>query len=464
MRRQLLLRYLSTYYEDVSPREFYRTIFPAGSLEKQGERITGKYTAIAVAVTNELRPDGRAKVKRYTITDDLDAVEELAATNEFCLCSPLSYAGRSRTAEHAREMYAIAVDVDQLLVDNDLTPRGVMNLLERHVDLLERIPRPTFIVSSGTGIHLYYVLETPIAMYPDVVQSLQTFKRELTSRIWHDAITTVKSPAEVQQEGIYQGFRMPGTITKNGERTVAFRIGGKVSVEYMNSFFDKKYHMKPSTSKKGHIGLQEAALLYPEWYERRIVRGEGKGHWHVNRAVYDWWLRRIRREATVGHRYHCMMTLAVYARKCSYHDPKHNPTPVTREELERDCLSLIAPFDEMTTVDDNHFSTADMLDALEAFDDRWVTLTRRTIAERSGLVIQAAKRNGQRQRDHLEEARAIRDIRSRRRGEAWDAHGGRKPQGDKVREWRRLHPDGRKVDCIRDTGLSKPTVYKYWKK
>lgn len=23
-------------------------------------------------------------------------------------------------------------------------------------------------------------------------------------------------------------------------------------------------------------------------------------------------------------------------------------------------------------------------------------------------------------------------------------------------------PDGRKADCIRDTGLSKPTVYKWW--
>ena len=24
------------------------------------------------------------------------------------------------------------------------------------------------------------------------------------------------------------------------------------------------------------------------------------------------------------------------------------------------------------------------------------------------------------------------------------------------------YPDGKKADCIRDTGLSKPTVYKWW--
>lgn len=32
-----------------------------------------------------------------------------------------------------------------------------------------------------------------------------------------------------------------------------------------------------------------------------------------------------------------------------------------------------------------------------------------------------------------------------------------------VEEWQQKHPDGRKADCIRETGLSKPTVYRWWK-
>ena len=28
--------------------------------------------------------------------------------------------------------------------------------------------------------------------------------------------------------------------------------------------------------------------------------------------------------------------------------------------------------------------------------------------------------------------------------------------------WRQQHPSGNKADCIRDTGLSRPTVAKYW--
>ena len=31
-----------------------------------------------------------------------------------------------------------------------------------------------------------------------------------------------------------------------------------------------------------------------------------------------------------------------------------------------------------------------------------------------------------------------------------------------VLRWRRFNPEGRKIDCQRETGLSKPTVLKWW--
>ena len=48
-------------------------------------------------------------------------------------------------------------------------------------------------------------------------------------------------------------------------------------------------------------------------------------------------------------------------------------------------------------------------------------------------------------------------------GTNWRNGNGRKPKADIVKQWRLAHPEGRKADCIRDTGLSKPTVYKWWK-
>ena len=353
------------------------------------------------------------------------------------------------------------MDVDHVRTDrNGSRAIGLINLWERHIGDVKRLPRPTFIVSSGSGLHLYYVLDHPVPLFRDTVIDLQEYKRELTRLIWHDTIVDIRNASEVQYEGIYQGFRIPGTITKKGERAVAFRTGDRVSVDYLNGFVRDIYKVRHFTYKS-NVRLSEAAEKYPDWYEKRIVKGEKKrGQWAVNRALYDWWLNQIRTGATVGHRYYCMMTLAIYARKCSLYDEKKNPEPVTRDELSRDCFGLVDQFESLTDSDDNHFDNGDVLDALEAYDDRWITFPRTSIEYRSGIRIDPNRRNGRDQRTHLKLARFAQTL-SDPDGE-WRKKGGRKSKREEVTEWRLHHPEGSKADCIRDTGLSKPTVYKHW--
>ena len=235
---------------------------------------------------------------------------------------------------------------------------------------------------------------------------------------------------------------------------------------YMNGFVSPVHRARKAEEikPKKTIGLLEAAEKYPEWYDRRIVKGESRGTWAVNRNLYEWWKRQILDGATVGHRYYCMLMLAIYARKCSYYHEKHNPNPVTREELEEDCFALLDYLEGLTVSEDNHFGRDDVLDALEAFDERWTTFPRQSVEYRTAISIPANKRNRQSQSDHLEEARVIRDIRAARRGEKWDAHNGRKSKAEVVRQWRKENPEGRKVDCIRATGLDKKTVYKHWER
>ena len=457
----VLTEWLNDMFNQVTPKTFYREIFPKGELEEAGQYVRGKYNGIIVAVTGRKKANGKAEVKRYTLTDDLDALDTVTASDDFCLCSPLSYIGKSRTADHARNLYAIAVDVDHVKVDrNGTRALGLMNLWERHIGDVKRLPRPTFIVSSGSGIHLYYVLDHPVPLFRDTVIDLQEYKRELTRLIWHDAIVDIKSASEIQYEGIFQGFRMPGTITKKGERAVAFRTGDKVSIDYLNGFVRDMYKVRHFTYKSS-VRLAEAAEKYPDWYEKRIVRGEKKrGQWAVNRALYDWWLEQIKTGATVGHRYYCVMTLAIYARKCSLYDEKKNPDPVTRDELARDCFGLVEQFDRLTNSEDNHFDNGDVIDALEAFDDRWITFPRNSIEYRSGIRIEPNKRNRRDQLTHLKIARATQAIIDP--DGKWREHNGRKSKEEEVLDWRVRHPEGSKADCIRDTGLSKPTVYKHW--
>ena len=168
----------------------------------------------------------------------------------------------------------------------------------------------------------------------------------------------------------------------------------------------------------------------------------------------------IRRGAVVGHRYYCIMMLAIYARKCSMYDPKHNPDPVTREELERDAFGFLDFMEGKTDSEDNHFTEGDILDALEAYDDKWITYPRRSIEYKSGIRINANRRNGRKQAEHIKRITTLRDMDYP--DGSWRDGNGRKPKREIVQEWRLLHPDGRKADCIRETGLSKPTVYKWW--
>lgn len=451
---------LATLYEDISPMEFYRQIFPDGELDEWREhpeqREEHRYTGIIVEITNEKNENGKPRIKRYTVTDDLDEIDGVIWGNNFCVLAPISYVGKSRKSENARVMYALVVELDNLLVGKDGAQKGLYSLIEQWSEKVHWIPKPTYTVASGNGLHLYYLFERGIPLFPNVVKELQAYKRELTKKIWNRHTTTDYREEKIQFESIFQAFRMVGTITKNGDRVYAFRTGERVSIEYMNSFIleeTKKKHPETQITMiyKSKLTLSEARKKYPDWYERRIERKEPKGHWICKRALYDWWKRKIEEEAVVGHRYYCMMMLSIYAVKCD----------ISREELEADCLELAEVFEGKTTSEDNHFTNKDVLDALQSFEDKGlITYPVNSIANRSGIAIEKNKRNGRKQAQHLQLARGIRQIKCSM-GETVSG-GGRPDKREIVKEWRAAHPEGRKIDCERETGLSRHTVLKWW--
>lgn len=439
-------------FEEISAMEFYREVFPEGELDGVDEMTPGQYTGIAVEITNEKR-NGKQVVRRYTVTDDLDMIDQLQYSENFCILAPISYAGKSRVSRNARFMYAFVVELDNLIVNKKGEQIGLKSLISQWSNRVHWIPRPTYLVASGTGVHLYYLFEKPIPLFPNVVKSMEKYKRELTKMVWNRHVTVSHTDETIQQESIFQAFRMVGTITKLGDRVQAFRTGDRVTVNYMNSFVTKleyRHDCGMEEVYRSRLTRAEAKEKYPEWYEKRLVRGEPKGHWICKRDLYDWWKRRIREEARVGHRYYCLMMLSIYAVKCD----------INREELEADCLELMAEFEKLTDREDNHFTEKDVLDALQSFEDRGlITYPVNSIANRSGLSISKNKRNYRKQAVHLRIARATLSIMNDEQGKAVQ---GRPTQEQTVREWQELHPGGRRADCIRETGLSKPTVYKWW--
>ena len=468
-------------FEDVDPLEFYRDLFPDGELathqENKEDYKTGEYSAIAIEVTNKLKPDGNRKVNRYTITNDFDNLDRLMYSENFCFMAPITYAGKSRDSKNSRFMYALCIEIDNLCIktkqcnkknSNDYKFRynkekrvyeeyiysGLENLIK---DInSNKLPRPTYIVASGTGLHLYYVFIKPIPMFRNIVKEIEKYKRELTKRLWNKKVTYSYRTEDIQFESIFQGFRMPGTYTKVGLKShnkrddlaTVHRVGEKVTVEYLNQYVPEKNKM--NTVYKSKLTKAQAAELYPEWYDRRIVNGEKKGHWVCSENVYNWWYNRINNDASLGHRYYCLMILAIYAIKCD----------IPYEKLEKDCFSLQERFEELTTDENNHFTEKDILDALQAFHDKeFVTYPINSITNRSGIQIEKNKRNGRSKKEHMKYMRGIKDIKIQL-GEC--SAGGRPEKKEIVKFWQELHPNGTKYQCQKETGLSKPTIYKWW--
>ena len=442
--------HLEKFLEPVTPFEFYREIFPEGSLERRGHYEDAKGNGIAITVPKgengiALEIEGDGKARRHTITDDLDTLQELQNT-DFTIMSPISYFGRQRSGKNARYLYALVFDLDGVGM-----PQLRDTLHQMNKDIL---PKATFVVNSGTGLHLYYVLSEPVPMYPQNQKYLKELKYALTRQIWNRFTSTIREP---QMQGVLQGFRVIGSSSKLGREfpVVAYRLGGTVELEKLLDYIpdsngeQQRIH---GLMRKSRLSLAEAKEKYPDWYERRVVKKERRGRWTVKRDLYDWWLHRIREEIHVGHRFYGIMTLAIYAKKCD----------IDEDELRQDAFALLQPYDDMSIEDINRFTKDDIVCALEMFNEDYVTFPRDDIAKISGLSMPVNKRNWRNQEQHLQFARGIREIKSKL-GE--DVTGGGRPsECSRVLTWRQQHPEGRKADCHRDTGLDPKTIRKWWDK
>lgn len=446
---------LELYCEEIDPMDFYRFMFPVGSFETKGEFVEGRYNGILREVTNEFYIDSKnrkkRKVNRYTITDDLDILKEVIESNtdEFVITQTVSYIGKSAEAKHAREIYALAIDLDGIKIQSFGDDIDGLGNLFYSIDKTRALPDPTFIVMSGTGLHLYFILEKPIKLYYKAVKELQKLKDKLTEEFWYGSITLLDD--KVQYEPIMQPFRVIGTHTKLGTKVRAFiKSGERVSIDYLNSFVPSDYQADlEDLQVKTSMSLKEAKERYPNWKP-----GKKKG-WQFHRAVYDSWIKRIKENSKIkfGNRYWSIFVMATLAIRCD----------ITYEELEEDAYGLIPTLNAKDKY--NPFTEEDVLSALRGYSESYRTLGLTFVNYKFDNICPPAKRNGKKQAYHLEDIREKKAKMKIRDEEFKNPEGRPKGSGTKkeaVAEWRKLNPEGTKADCIRETGISKMTVYKWW--
>lgn len=441
MKKQLM----SARYDEINGYDFYNYIFPNN--ERAGELSNDFSTPNAVYLfKNEDEVSDRKMTRRIMLKDTWeDDYINYVEMNELALCSGLAYVGRTNKLQSATKMNAMIFDIDGV----DLSLLDVLTRRFTNKVQIRSIPFPTFTVLSGTGVHLYYVFDEPIPLYPNIKTQLKALKHDLTRRFWdYGGTSRIKT---IQYQGINQGFRMVGSINnKYGTVITAYKTGNRISLDELNQHtFDEKnrvnlkYKFKPTK-----MSLEEAEKRYPEWFERVIINGEKtKGKWSVSRNLYEWWRDKKVHDAVAGHRYYYMMCLAVYAVKCD----------VPKDELESDLYKV---FEYLRLIEhENKLTKEDVRAALEMYDKTYYLYTLDDISKLSAIPIQRNKRNYRNQGDHLLRARTLQELDYP--DGSWRNKDGAPTKEQLVKDYILNNPDANVSEIARALNISRTTVYKY---
>ena len=186
--------------------------------------------------------------KMYNDTWEQDYMEFVEG-NSLTLCSGLAYRRKENRLENAQRMYALIFDLDGVGLAE------LRNLFLRFggdPERVRRLPMPTFLVLSGTGLHIYYVFQQPIDLYPNIKIQLKSLKYDLTFRLWEYGSTSqVKA---IQYQSINQSFRMVGSINdKHGTELVAFRTGERVTLDYLNAYAKPENRVDVNKIGRAHV-------------------------------------------------------------------------------------------------------------------------------------------------------------------------------------------------------------------
>lgn len=409
--------------------------------------------------------EGDKNIHRILLKDDIETSNWVAG-RKFAIMPPATFVGRNNTNVNARHLYAIAIDLD------GVTPEKLEGFF-RLASSGMYCQIPNILVNSGHGLHVYFLLKEPVSLCdPNTWKLMQKLKENITLLIWQKSTSTIPQ-RQAQLQPILQAFRLPGTLTKFGEKITAWEVSGtrEYTIEELNALSSPEYALTASEIASigvypynpDKITLEEAKRRFPAWYEHRVVKKKRSGRtWSLKRGIYDWWLAIIRKpkRERLGHRYWCIFMLFVYAAKGG----------VPKEEVEADAMALIPSY-ELISGGENPFTEEDVKAASKGYEQEDLRFSISRIERLTAERIVGQRRNGRPQSLHLMLARAARDAICKYHGkEDWREGNGR-PKATtensehfaKVQQWRRDNPEcTNKSKCSRELNLDRKTVRKWW--
>lgn len=451
-----ILEHFGAY--EVSAMELYGDVFKLGTgfLTKAGERRDGHdFNGNPIFLGSW---DGKIR-REMGFEDTFEEQLGRFQQADWAILNGLTYWGRVNDGQHQNKLCALVFDYD---IDKQRqVPKKLYNFLYGAFSESRLYPVPNYMVLSSHNVHLYYVLEEPLDLFPIVKTQAKKLKHELSRIMMNMYTTNIEKP---DAQGINQGFRIVGGRTKDAEGVAyptvrAFRLNEHpFSIEELNERVPEDARVRPG--RKSKYTIEQVKELFPEWYEQVIVGGKRTaGHWVVKEDLYRWWLKKAYDEGVPGHRYYCVMALAVFAAKCGILDKKR---------VRRDAESLMGKFNDFAGAEP--FTEDDVKSALECLDLRFCNFSRDELANYTGVPMPPNKRNGLKQAQHLylarrrkEDMKAIglpmKNPEGRPKGSPNKDH----PKGDAIRAYAAENPGASQRAIAKALGVSPTTVNKWLK-
>lgn len=402
---------LSVYGQEVTAKTLYEDMY--------GEELVMQDMPVVIL--------GEEEIQHIVVMPLCDAIEMAADRNDMLIGS-CTFFNNWVSKASCSYVYGFIIDADNFY-------SGVLDTALKADWALasgKPTPKPTYIVNSGTGLHLYYLFNEPIPCYRSSVRSIDAVYRSLAQQQTDNRYALHR---QVQWFGQY--FRFAGGLNKYFWKNTVYRIGNKWDIDDL---------AKALGVNCGRIRRDNQPR---EKKVRQVVRKKRScPGWHTHRRFYDMALRTCYDKTKEGNRYTSLCALATIGYKCG----------VPMEQIERDLMNLLPKYNRDAT---NLVKESEVRSAMKMYNEKAMLTRRATLENWQGWEYHPAiQRNGRKQTVHLRRARAV-QVADYPDG-SWRYI---PPTAmEKVKSWQKEHPEGKKVECSRDTGLSRTTIDKWWTK
>lgn len=417
---------LQKKYPEVTPAAFYQMIFGADYYGKNHVALFAENTS----------------KKMYKFSDFEDLFIAAGSRTDVSI-APCEFWGNYRAKRTINKIYAITIDIDKL----------------QFIDLRRIISAkfcgliPTMINHSGGGVHLVYVLSTPIDeechidYQPQVEALFRAMYDVFRAPLLHSRGKDYPVSYKVDSVDITRQYRVVGTSTKLGFRVRAYRTGGVWDVEKLAEIVGVSWEKCTPVNDEWRANYvksnaQHRKKVHEYWRTRGeappkvayIDRNQAKHI--VKSAKKDLWIYCERRmcDVPMGSRHKALFALCVVAYKCGI----EKVVLIERLEYWRDYYNRR----DREKVRDNEVTTA-----LDGYDRKWARVSAGKLEEWFGWTFERkTKRNGRTQAAHIQKIADDKTEKAKARIAAFLAE----------------NPDASMRKVAEALGMSRNTVKKYY--